>query len=434
MIEEALDVIVQNGFLVRLQVVLDTPCSQEQEVDVSKNDSLTFLELPDTQVSDFKKFVAEKLKIPENEQRMIVKNEKHVLHGSLQETIPRAEIGDDMAVTITLKQAQLDPRLVALFNMVGLEDWKERDEIMNRMCMGRPAGKCYRGHDLEELGTAADTETYDDTNNDTPPENRRSQSEKCKICQMEFVRNPSNNNGTLPHVCRECDFCLCIRCNRLDNGCDAIVKDPYDALEDFALSIAARFAYWGANYGGRGISCTNPRIDLHSEFTPRMLSVRTPLSHEVTTTEPFCIRRETKVLHDGVRLLIRLNSGAVRELLCWEESHEKVLEEIKNAETDQYLEDSGTVQMMMDLRQAWTKEPHELWPTLENQWCNRCPVDGFPDTFPATPMPTTYLVSYMTWIKLSLKLVRWWILMLVTISTMSDSLADGGVSYQCSLL
>ena len=319
-------------------------------------------------------------------------NEKPLFFGNLHdETCPKGR-----SVTTELRQTTLDPRLESLYEMVGLGDWEERDEIMGRMSRTRVAGKCPAGHELIK----------GENDNGDLPRDHQNQLHVCAICNRSIHRR--HVLGMV--LCVECGFSLCTPCKERDAGSPA-EEDPYAALEAFALNIAREFACWSCAFGGRGHMCGYPTFQLTSEYTPRMLHFGSGAGlyddgDDEDEKEAFCIKEDTKMLHDGVRLITRFDSDVREFLMEADEStnasflqrnccaRRELPDAAKNAEIDQCLEDGGTIQTMMDLRGAWIRPPHDIWPKLANEWSNRFWSYTTIGGDRAVPYATTKLVSY----------------------------------------
>ena len=103
----------------------------------------------------------------------------------------------------------------------------------------------------------------------------------------------------------------------------------------------------------------------------------------------FEVKHETKLLQDGVRLVVRFNEEA-RDFLI-----SVGLEgAMKEKEIDRILVEGASTSDMMSIRSAWKTGPDTVWKALAQEWSRRHPNFRTWDGNPAQPYSTTKLVSF----------------------------------------
>mmetsp|Transcript_14078 Transcript_14078/g.17796 ORF Transcript_14078/g.17796 Transcript_14078/m.17796 type:complete len:250 (-) Transcript_14078:11-760(-) len=236
LLDASIDVVLQNSMIIKFVI---TTVVDDDVDETGKKEPLVLMLLPTTSVSDLKRLLKDRLQIPEQEQHLVLSNDRPLLHGSIcshqgQQLLSGVVSRPSPETHIHVHRVEMEPRLESLFSMVGLSDWEERDEIMSRMVKARSAQNCNNGHKLIQL----DPDKYKPTSRD--------ESYLCKKCHIDFhgdmYRRDGNTYGRVtPFVCEQCNFCLCNFCISKDEGSTA-ADDPFQALQILALDIARKMA------------------------------------------------------------------------------------------------------------------------------------------------------------------------------------------------
>ena len=367
MLEKALDVVVENGMLLHVEVILQTSATSMdkmmgKEWVVDSIPPLSLYLLPETDIPEIKGRLTKYLGIPEKEQRLSMKG-KDLFEGSLNAKTKSRKI------KLNLRHVQFDVRLESLYAMVGLEKWEERDEIMGNMVMTRNPGKCSRGHkliEIDECPEKGNTNEYTCAN--------------CKIDRKERLFVSAFMEKIQPFVCEECFFCLCSRCINNDKGYAGCTDmDPYETLATVAKQIGRELAVIGSTFGGRSNFCEYPQLNVQYHLASLVFANR---------EQNLVINSERKALHDGVRVVIRFNEEA-RSVL------QSVGQDIalEKAEIRKTFQNGLTFREVMVYREEWLKVPH-LWRILAQELSSRFPACTNHFGEPAEPHAFTRLVSY----------------------------------------
>ena len=239
-------------------------------------------------VHDLKSIILDKLGIPPDEQRLSVKasnggGETPLLFGPI---ITSRLQKQNNTITVTVEHVILDAKLKSLYSNVGMKDWAERDEIMAKMAKSRKPGQCPGGHELATI-PYADWRTNENKGRILP----------CFKCHKDpsriFICGATSERVL---ICDQCKFCLCgtgggNSCCIGDQGWTPTSEpngSPYTDLKAFALENAEHLA---------GYDLVRFRsFNIHSEFAPS--SWKSGVAFE----------EDTKVVHDGARLIVRLSS------------------------------------------------------------------------------------------------------------------------------
>lgn len=379
---QAIDAVVGSDWLVNLVVALvdgagpNAQASQAASDHVGSKVVVRALQPPDIRVADVRRIIREGTGIPEEEQRLtLASTGEHVLHGKLPS--PDTE----GIVSLLLERASPDPRLAALFDMVRMSDAEERFELMATMMKSRRAGGCYcGGSDDWPMNVVRDSD--------------EGLLESLCCARCFFRKRPgcvTTVGGEVKELlyCSDCGFSICSRCrHRADERWDP-PEDPYEALAELAVGLGGKMAGFAAWFGGRGHFCGHPRVECRDGIAPRAYRGRYVASdasrEEKREREPGVpVRRETKVLHDGVRMRIVL-SEEVRAILGSRNT--------SGVEVDRVLPAGATCQDVMSYRGA-LKSSKDLWPIvaghLEDQFSYYRTRDGDQ----ARAYQTTKLLSF----------------------------------------
>jgi len=350
-LNKAIDIIVQNEMLVRVTVLWASDGNQD-----AHQQQLSLLLCPSTTIHEFKNILQGRLNITEAEQRLSVGADQPLLSGTLGQVASACEL------SVNLNRIPEEQRLLNLFKMVGLGDWKERNDIMAKMMLQRNAKKCYKDHELVAIGVDDEKHLLDF---------------KCVKCNNSITRRKYGQIEQNANICSECSFYIfCPQCIDQDTGCIA-ATDPYVAMKQMALDIGRKMASYGVRYGHLGHMCGYPEIHYSSEFAPRAL-------RHINQKDQFRITPDTKVLHGGVNLVVRFDEEA-REFLQSSGLQTTMLA----SEIQQECDNGVNVREMMGLRNAWTKAPYDgIWKALSQEWRDRFP------TFKGTPYATSSYVSF----------------------------------------
>jgi len=240
------------------------------------------------------------------------------------------------ATKLTLHVVPLDTRLDALYQMVGMGDESERDQMMERMMVPRLPRDCPGNHSLPEEQAA-----------NRGQENNVLMCAKC--CWYAF-------RG---HGCNVCQFELCVNCLREDQGL-TVVADPRSEIVVIATRIGTKFAEVLCN-SGLGLYSTSIRwrSDL-GEILPSLWSDDRNRHgrHGVT------INDQAQVLHKGVRLLVQL-SQKIRRLLDANNNGEKKATNLYPGETITILSDGASLLDLKTYCKAISES--EAWPVVTDE-------------------------------------------------------------------
>ena len=291
--KEAEDIRIRLTTLLHLcqqttDIVVNTGWSTLVTIHQDKVPPLSFFISYGDNIRDVKEIIHKKLGMLPGEQHLTW-NSQPVFSRIIPEQTPH--------LTLRLKHVRLDPKLGSLFQMVGLGDWKERDDIMEQFLVERNAKCCPACR--QQLILMQQQQADDET--DSPSQ----KNVFCSKCYAKWdnvlarrlqgmIENPyvHSQEGNDP-LCRQCDFSLCNTCYALDEGRPAFT-DPYQALESMACQIASHLATTATKFGGRGHLCGYPSVPWRHELGPKLFSQGAGIM----------VLRETKAMHENTRLRI----------------------------------------------------------------------------------------------------------------------------------
>jgi hypothetical protein len=289
---EFLTVLFQRAIDIVLDARWSTLVTVEVESDQQANNRMISVYCsPKSTITDLKEVLSESetLGIPPEEQH-ITWNDKPMLTQRLPDT-PR--------LFLKLKRVPLDSDLRSLYDMTGLGDWKERDEIIQQMLSPRRAKACpCCNENLIEL----------------EPQDAKQRAIHCSVCNgtpwnssIFICPNRSlkadesdggNGTGILRQQQQECQFALCLnrywKCYENDSGREETAQDPYRSLQDMAINIARNVASIACSYGGRGHLCGKPRASCKHELAPKVFKEGPGI----------ILGRQNKALHNGIHVKV----------------------------------------------------------------------------------------------------------------------------------
>jgi len=248
----AVDLVIQSGWIVRLCI----------SVDVSKNDDngatsasslkhqLKLFAFPNTTISEIKTMVQRQVGISEKEQ-LLAMSARPLLTGSFGVNLQRIYGKVDTKLCrrffLRLKQLPLDPRLESLLNVVGLDDWKERDTVVAKakfdgQLLWNVDKECPRGHKLDRLAKQPIGNCEEGSDNSKY---------ECMICHSTGYYLESTDRTY--HACRywgDCfRYCVCGPCRKGEKSkASTRNKSIHELLEYLACALGFR----GARFSVRG--------------------------------------------------------------------------------------------------------------------------------------------------------------------------------------
>lgn len=246
---------------------------------------------------------------------------------------------------LTFHVAPLDTRLDALFHMVGMGDESERDRMMEKMMVPRLPRNCPGNHSLPD----AQASNRGRANNHNVL--------MCAKCRWYAFRGQG---------CKLCQFALCANCFREDRG--LTVEDPRSEIVVIATRIGTKFAGCFCSIG-LGLYSTSIRwsSDL-GEIVPRFWSDDRN-GHEVRIDD------RAQVLHNGVRLVVRLSQKVRRLLDASSDRHNKATNpNLYPGETIAILSDGASLLDLKTYCKAISES--EAWPVVTDELKRRVLSSG----------------------------------------------------------
>lgn len=223
-----------------------------------------------------------------------------VYYGSVDENLSNE-------IALRMEQIPMKPQWEALFDLVGLGDWQERDEIADKLASNRKPRHCYRGHKL--TATATD--------------------KKCVSCHRACFRQncPRRTHGWVCSSCIDTSFALCPFCYNYDKRSAyaqlALEECPLVALQKIATDVGSNIV-WKAKQRktwGRPMA-----IPCDFEFAPRWLQ------------KDLVLQEDSQVLPKGIRYKVECHSISVEEVR-------------EQVQVDQILEEGMTRKELQDSHQ-----------------------------------------------------------------------------------
>uniref|UniRef100_A0A6U2HPC0 Uncharacterized protein n=1 Tax=Pseudictyota dubia TaxID=2749911 RepID=A0A6U2HPC0_9STRA len=394
---KAVDATVEAEWLVKIHISIE-PDGEEndgQRSGTTAIETLSILQPPDVSVKDVRRYVRRTKNIPGKEQRLFLSGTGvPVIHGPIP---PPDATG---AVRLSLRRVRLDPRLEALYEMVGMDDVKERHEHMQLMMRPRPARGCYCGRDdsmvpLRVEGDAADTTAGDEAG--AGARATAGGAPECAKCLFREVPGQTSRFGIMAPgggytwielrllACAECQFALCTSCHRNDDGW-AAPADPYAALEEKAVKLGRKMASIGCWFGGRGHLCGHPSVTVDDGPIPRRHRTDMKSETDRSSRHGIVVNGPRQVLHRGVRLRVRLTEAVRRTL------EENGVDYCK-VEFNKVLPDGATIEDVISYRDALSRT-HHAWGVVAKDLEDKHPFYETRDGDRARAFPTHKLVSF----------------------------------------